>query len=124
MEVVTGRASGIAHMSDHVTAIHLRARLHCVVEQMPVASLQTETVIENKQVSIPALIADLGDRSGCRGKDRLPPFARDVQTGMEIGAPVSTAFMPRCMPSVGFIATVLTRFSPRCCSTSTMTSIA
>ena len=39
-------------------------------------------------------------------------------TGIEIGAPVSTAFMPRCMPSVGFIATVRTRFSPRCCSTS------
>ena len=44
-------------------------------------------------------------------------------TGIEIGAPVSIAFMPRCMPSVGFIATVRTRFSPRCCSTSTMTSI-
>ena len=43
-------------------------------------------------------------------------------TGIEIGAPVSIAFMPRCMPSVGFIATVRTRFSPRCCSTSQMTS--
>ena len=32
--------------------------------------------------------------------------------------------MPRCMPSVGFIATARTRFSPRCCSTSAMTSIA
>ena len=31
---------------------------------------------------------------------------------------------PRCMPSVGFIATARTRFSPRCCSTSAMTSIA
>ncbi len=28
------------------------------------------------------------------------------------------------MPSVGFIATARTRFSPRCCSTSAMTSIA
>ena len=27
-------------------------------------------------------------------------------TGMEIGAPVSIAVMPRCMPSVAFIATV------------------
>ena len=34
------------------------------------------------------------------------------------------AFMPRCMPSVGFIATARTRFSPRCCSTSAITSIA
>ena len=41
-----------------------------------------------------------------------------VPTGIEIGAPVSIAFIPRCMPSVGFIATVRTRFSPRCCSTS------
>ena len=47
-----------------------------------------------------------------------------VPTGIEIGAPVSTTFMPRRMPSVAFIATVRTRFSPRCCSTSAMTSIA
>jgi hypothetical protein len=30
------------------------------------------------------------------------------------------ALIPRCRPSVGFIATVRTRFSPRCCSTSTI----
>jgi len=41
---------------------------------------------------------------------------------MVIGRPVSVAFIPRCSPSVGFIATVRTRFSPRCCSTSVMTS--
>ena len=40
-----------------------------------------------------------------------------------IGAPRSTAFMPRCRPSVGFIATARTRLSPRCCSTSATTSI-
>ena len=43
-------------------------------------------------------------------------------TGIEIGAPVSMTSMPRRMPSVGFIATVRTRFSPRCCSTSQTTS--
>ena len=37
--------------------------------------------------------------------------------------PVSMAVMPRVMPSVGFIATARTRFSPRCCSTSATTSI-
>ena len=37
-------------------------------------------------------------------------------TGTEIAAPVSITAMPRCRPSVGFIATVRTRFSPRCCS--------
>ena len=47
-----------------------------------------------------------------------------VPTGIVMGPPVSIASMPRCMPSVGFIATVRTRFSPRCCSTSTMTSMA
>jgi hypothetical protein len=31
--------------------------------------------------------------------------------------------MPRCMPSVGFIATARTRLSPRCCSTSQITSM-
>jgi hypothetical protein len=44
-------------------------------------------------------------------------------TGIEIGAPVSSTSMPRCKPSVGFIATVRTRPSPRCCSTSVMMSI-
>jgi F-type H+-transporting ATPase subunit beta len=40
-----------------------------------------------------------------------------------LGEPVSIAVMPRVMPSVGFIATARTRFSPRCCSTSHTTSI-
>jgi hypothetical protein len=44
-------------------------------------------------------------------------------TGTEIGAPVSIAVIPLVMPSVGFIATARTRFSPRCCSTSATTSI-
>src|SRR5882672_8822372 len=39
-------------------------------------------------------------------------------TGTEIGPPVSITSMPRVMPSVGFIATARTRFSPRCCSPS------
>jgi len=43
-------------------------------------------------------------------------------TGTVMGPPVSMAFMPRTIPSVGFIATVLTRPSPRCCCTSTITS--
>ena len=44
-------------------------------------------------------------------------------TGTEMGPPWSTAFMPRTMPSVASMLTQRTRFSPRCCSTSTMTSI-
>ncbi len=44
-------------------------------------------------------------------------------TGTEIGAPRSTAFMPRTMPSVGFIETQRTTLSPSCCATSAMTSI-
>ncbi len=43
-------------------------------------------------------------------------------TGIVIGWPRSTAVIPRCRPSVGFIATVRTRLSPRCCSTSTTMS--
>jgi len=43
-------------------------------------------------------------------------------TGTMMGEPVSMAVMPRVIPSVGFIATVRTRFSPRCCSTSATTS--
>ena len=38
-------------------------------------------------------------------------------------SPRSMAVIPRCMPSVGSIATARTRFSPRCCWTSRMTSI-
>ena len=44
-------------------------------------------------------------------------------TGIVIGPPVSIAFMPRTTPSVGFIETVRTRPSPKCCSTSQMMSI-
>ena len=44
-------------------------------------------------------------------------------TGIVIGPPVSMAFMPRTMPSVGSIETVRTRPSPRCCCTSAITSI-
>ena len=44
-------------------------------------------------------------------------------TGTEIGPPRSTAFMPRTMPSVGFIETQRTTLSPSCCATSAMTSI-
>src|SRR6266571_952160 len=44
-------------------------------------------------------------------------------TGTRIGPPVSAAGMPRTMPSVGSIATQRARPSPRCCSTSTITSI-
>src|SRR6185437_10303416 len=44
-------------------------------------------------------------------------------TGIEIPAPVSTAFIPRTTPSVGFNATARTRPSPKCCCTSvTMSS--
>jgi len=44
-------------------------------------------------------------------------------TGTVIPSPRSIAAIPRCIPSVGSIATARTRFSPRCCSTSRMTSI-
>ena len=44
-------------------------------------------------------------------------------TGTEMGAPVSMAFMPRTMPSVGCIETARTRLSPRCCCTSAITSM-
>ncbi len=46
-----------------------------------------------------------------------------LPTGTEIGPPRSIAFMPRTMPSVGFIETQRTTFSPSCCATSAMTSI-
>ena len=44
-------------------------------------------------------------------------------TGTVMGPPVSMAFMPRTMPSVGSMLTQRTRFSPRCCSTSVITSM-
>ena len=44
-------------------------------------------------------------------------------TGTEIGAPRSTAFMPRTRPSAGFIEMQRTRFSPRCWATSVIRSI-
>ncbi len=44
-------------------------------------------------------------------------------TGTEIGAPVLMAFIPRTMPSVGFMAMQRTWFSPMWLATSAMTSI-
>ena len=70
------------------------------------------------------------DSTGRSGKSTGSPSTFSTRprvagpTGTEMGAPVSVAGMPRCMPSVGFIATARTRFSPRCCCTSTTTSIA
>ena len=79
-----------------------------------------------RAVNRPALLAtrpaDRESRPARRARSCTRPSVAGP-TGIEIGPPVSIAFMPRCMPSVGFIATVRTRFSPRCCSTSTMTSI-
>ena len=46
-----------------------------------------------------------------------------LPTGTVIGPPVETAFMPRTIPSVGSIATQRTLPSPKCCITSTVTSI-
>ena len=46
-----------------------------------------------------------------------------LPTGTEIGPPMSVAFMPRTMPSVGFIETHRTTLSPSCCATSAMTSM-
>ena len=46
-----------------------------------------------------------------------------LPTGTVMAAPVSVAFMPRTMPSVGFIEMQRTRFSPRCCATSVTTLI-
>src|SRR6266540_3849004 len=43
---------------------------------------------------------------------------------IDTGAPISIAFMPRTMPSVGFMEMHRTRFSPRCCATSAITSMA
>ena len=39
-------------------------------------------------------------------------------TGIMIGSPVSTTWVPRTSPSVVSIAIVRTVFSPRCCATS------
>ena len=70
------------------------------------------------------------DSTGRSGKSTGSPSTFSTRpsvagpTGTVIGASVSRAFMPRCMPSVGFIATARTRFSPRCCCTSTTTSMA
>ncbi len=43
-------------------------------------------------------------------------------TGTVIGPPVSSAFIPRTIPSVACIAMQRTRFSPRCWATSSTTS--
>ena len=44
-------------------------------------------------------------------------------TGIEMGEPVSTTSIPRTSPSVLDMATVRTRFSPRCWATSSVRRI-
>ena len=46
-----------------------------------------------------------------------------LPTGTVMGPPWSSTIMPRTMPSVGCMDTHLARPSPRCCSTSAMTSM-
>ena len=85
-------------------------------------------LLERRRVTVdrPPLLRLLTGRSG---KSTGSPSTFSTRpsvsgpTGTEIGAPVSITFIPRVMPSVGFIATARTRFSPRCCSTSATTSI-
>ena len=80
-----------------------------------------------RAVDRPALLrrspAGPGSPPGGRARSARGRASRGP-TGTVIPSPRSMAVIPRCMPSVGSIATVRTRFSPRCCSTSRMTSIA
>ena len=62
----------------------LRALLHRVVEQVPVARLQAETVVDDDEIAVAALIAGVRDGAGRRGVHRLAAFARDVEAGMEV----------------------------------------
>ena len=55
--------------------------------------------------------------------DSLTSHDKSNGAGTVIGPPVSTAFMPRTIPSVASMLTQRTRFSPKCCSTSAITSI-
>src|SRR2546426_9435613 len=75
----------------------------------------------------------MGQRSfSCRGPSWSTGFPITLMTrpsvsrptGTEIGSPRSSASMPLTIPSVGSMATQRTRFSPGCCSTSAVTSIA
>src|SRR5215831_7745013 len=82
MQVVAGRTSGVPDVADHVAAIDPGALLDRVVEQMPITGLQAETMVEDNQVSIAALIAHMRDGSRRRRKDRLPAFTGDIKPGM------------------------------------------
>src|SRR6185369_6896722 len=86
MEVVTGGSAGVANVADDVAAFHLCAALDGVVEQMPITRLQTETMIENDQVAVAAVKADVRD-GAVRGREyRLTALASDIKPRVEIGA--------------------------------------
>src|SRR5438132_5774458 len=84
VQMIAGRPAGVADVPDNVAALYLGALLDAVVEQMAVACLEAEAVVEDDQVAIAAL--ETGVRHGARsgGVDRLSALAGDVEPGVEI----------------------------------------
>src|SRR5215475_11212491 len=98
MEVIPGGSTGIANVADDVAPFDLRAGLDGVVEQMPVAGLETKAVVQNDQIAVAAVVTNMGNRAVCSREDRLAAVARDIESGVEIGATgdrIRTASRPR-----------------------------
>ena len=118
--------AGAAEQAD-LAALQVRLEqvddLDARLEHLQLGGLLFER--RRRAVNRPALLrlapADPGSRPARRARSARGRASRD-RPASRSGRPWSSAAMPRCRPSVGFIATVRTRFSPRCCSTSTMMS--
>src|SRR5215218_2154138 len=85
MQVIASRAAGAADTADDVAALHLRAGLDLGLEEVAVAGLQAEAVVDGDEITVAVLPARLPHGAGGGGVDRLTLLAGDVQARMKVG---------------------------------------
>ena len=86
VQVIAGGAPGGAEAADHFSAFDVRALLHVEAGEVTVASLESEPVIDNDEVSVAAGISRLRDYAGSGRLDRLAFIARDIKPGVVVAA--------------------------------------
>jgi hypothetical protein len=72
MQVVTRGAAGRADLADDVAALDLGALLDGVALEVPVAGLEPEAMVDDDQVPVCALVADVRDLGRYRGRRDSP----------------------------------------------------
>src|SRR5687768_7855770 len=77
VQVITGGAPGGAQTPNHVSALDGLPGLDAERRQVPVLRFEAESMVDDDQVAVRALIARLRDAAGGRGEDRLTLLTGD-----------------------------------------------